>query len=152
MGRVEIITGRERRRIWPDEEKLRILEEAIIAPPFSSHGAGHPRYALSRWPALCRYLDDGSVEIDNSEPANATGPSEPANAERAIRPVELGRKNWLFAGSDRGGDRAASIQSLIESARMNGLDPEAYLREVLTRIAYYPINRIADLLPWSIAP
>ena len=63
--------------------------------------------------------------------------------------IGLGRKNWLFAGSDRGGDRAASILSLIETAKMNGLDPEAYLRDVLTRIADHPINRIGELLPWN---
>ena len=63
-------------------------------------------------------------------------------------PFALGRKNWLFAGSDRGGERAAAILSLIETAKLNGLDPEAYLRDVLTRIADHPINRINELLPW----
>jgi transposase len=73
-------------------------------------------------------------------------------AERALRVVALGRKNYLFAGSDLGGERAASIYSLIGSAKLNGMDPEAYLREVLTRIADHPVNRIADLLPWNIVP
>jgi len=89
---------------------------------------------------LTRYCDDGRLEIDNNA------------AERALRVVALGRKNYLFAGSDTGGERAASIYSLIGSAKLNGLDPEAYLREVLTRIADHPVNRIADLLPWNIAP
>lgn len=97
------------------------------------------RYALSLWNALVRYADDGHLEIDNNA------------AERALRAVALGRKNYLFAGSDAGGERAAAIYSLIGSAKLNGLDPEAYLREVLTRIADHPITRIEELLPWNIA-
>jgi transposase len=96
------------------------------------------RYTLALWDALVRYVDDGHLEIDNNA------------AERALRAVALGRKNYLFAGSDLGGERAASIYSLIGTAKLNNLDPEAYLREVLTRIADHPINRIADLLPWNI--
>jgi hypothetical protein len=95
-------------------------------------------YALGRWPALLRYCDDGLLEIDNNA------------AERALRAVALGRKNYLFAGSDAGGERAAALYSLIGSAKLNGLDPEAYLRHVLTRIADHPINRIAELLPWNV--
>jgi len=68
-----------------------------------------------------------------------------------LRAVALGRKNYLFAGSDSGGERAAAIYSLIGSAKLNGLDPEAYLRDVLPRIADHPINRIAELLPWNVA-
>jgi transposase len=97
------------------------------------------RYALSRWNALARYGDDGHIEIDNNA------------AERALRAVALGRKNYLFAGSDTGGERAAAIYSLIGSAKLNGLDPEAYLREVLSCIADHPITRIEELLPWNIA-
>ncbi len=97
------------------------------------------RYALELWPALTRYCDDGRLEIDNNA------------AERALRVVALGRKNYLFAGSDTGGERAASIYSLIGSAKLNGLDPEAYLREVLSRIADHPITRIEELLPWKVA-
>jgi transposase len=96
-------------------------------------------YALGRWPALLRYCDDGLLEIDNNA------------AERALRAVALGRKNYLFAGSDSGGERAAAIYSLVGSAKLNGVDPEAYLSCVLARIADYPVNRVAELLPWNIA-
>lgn len=96
-------------------------------------------YTLTRWRALTRYRDDGRIEIDNNA------------AERALRGVALGRGNYLFMGSDAGGERAASIYSLVETAKLNGLDPQAYLREVLARIADHPINRIDELLPWNIA-
>lgn len=83
--------------------------------------------------------DDGHLEIDNNA------------AERALRAVALGRKNYLFAGSDRGGENAAAIYSLIGTAKLNGIDPESYLRNVLSRIAEHPINRIDELLPWNLA-
>jgi hypothetical protein len=98
------------------------------------------RYALSRWRALTRYLEDGSIEIDNSA------------AERALRTVALGRKNYLFAGSDAGGERAAAIYTLLGTAKLNRFDPELYLRHVLERIGDHPINRISELLPWNLAP
>lgn len=95
------------------------------------------RYTLSRWDALARYIHDGRIEIDNNA------------AERAIRGVALGRKNYLFAGSDSGGERAAAIYSLIETCKLNDIDPEAYLRAIIARIADHPINRIVELLPWA---
>jgi len=96
------------------------------------------RYALSRWTALLRFCEDGCLEIDNNA------------AERALRAVAIGRKNYLFAGADSGGQRAAAMYSLIGSAKLNGVDPEVYLRSVLTRIADHPINRINELLPWNV--
>jgi transposase len=98
------------------------------------------RYATSRWTALTRYTTDGRLEMTNNA------------AERAIRPLALTRKNYLFAGSDSGGVRAAAMYTIIESAKMTGLDPEAYLRDVLARIADHPINRIDALLPWNWTP
>jgi transposase len=97
-------------------------------------------YALERWPALILFIDDGRVEMDNNA------------AERALRAVAVGRKNYLFAGSDAGGERAAAIYSLLGSAKLNGIDPEAYMTEVLRRIADHPINRIGELLPWNLVP
>jgi len=93
-----------------------------------------------RWNALILYCDDGRVEVDNNA------------AERALRAVALGRKNYLFAGSDAGGKRAAAIYSLIGSAKLHGIDPEAYLTSVMRRIADHPINRIEQLLPWKLTP
>ncbi|HKV23052.1 MAG TPA: IS66 family transposase [Candidatus Acidoferrum sp.] len=115
------------------------LEETLVKLSRKSDTALAVRYALGRWNALLRYVDDGRIEIDNNA------------AERALRAVALGRKNYLFAGSDCGGERAAAIYSLTGTAKLNDLDPEAYLREVLSRIADHPINRIDELLPWSIA-
>ena len=96
-------------------------------------------YTLARWTELTRYRDDGRIEIDNN------------SAERSIRPIVLGRRNYLFAGSDAGGERAANIYSLISTALLNEMDPYLYLRHLLERIAEHPINRIAELLPWNVA-
>lgn len=103
-----------------------------------SHLAQAIGYSLGRWKALTRYVDDGAIEIDNNA------------AERALRGVALGRSNYLFMDSDSGGERAAALYSLVETAKLNGLDPQAYLRDVLGRIAEHPINRIDELLPWNI--
>jgi transposase len=115
------------------------MEKALRSLSSKSETAAAIRYALSRWRALTRYTEDGLLEIDNSA------------AERALRAVALGRKNFLFAGSDNGGDRAAAMYTLIGSAKLNGLDPELYLRTVLALIADHPISHIQDLLPWNLA-
>jgi transposase len=98
------------------------------------------QYTLTRWTALGRYVEDGAIEIDNNA------------AERAIRALVLGRRNYLFAGSDAGGETAARLYSLIGTCRLNEIDPHLYLRHVLERIATHPINRIETLLPWHVAP
>jgi hypothetical protein len=114
------------------------LAAALQTVSAKSELAGAIKYALVRWPALTRYRDDGRIEIDNN------------SAERSIRPVVLGRRNYLFAGSDAGGERAACIYSLIGSALLNDHDPYLYLRQVLERIAEHPIQRIGELLPWRV--
>jgi len=120
------------------EELAGFLDASLPRLSGKSELAGAIRYARSRWEVLTRYLADGRLEISNNA------------AERAIRPLALGRKNWTFAGSDSGGERAAGMYTLIETAKLNGLDPEAYLRDVLGRIADHPINRIVELLPWNL--
>jgi transposase len=129
---------RQSRALPVVEELAAFLDASLPRLSGKSDLAAAIRYARSRWEALTRYLADGRLEISNNA------------AERAIRPLALGRKNWLFAGSDTGGERAAAMYTLIETAKLNGLDPEAYLRDVLGRIADHPINRIAELLPWNI--
>jgi transposase len=114
------------------------LETQLPRLPQSGKLAEAIRYALSRWTGLTRFLDDGRIELD-------TNP-----VERAIRPVALGRKNHLFAGSDRGARRWAIVSSLIETAKLNGVEPHAYLSDVLQRMADgYPVSRLDDLLPWN---
>jgi transposase len=97
-------------------------------------------YMLKRWPAFTRFLDDGRICLSNNA------------AERALRGIALGRKSWLFAGSDRGGQRAAAMYSIIVTAKMNDVDPQAWLADVLTRIAEHPVHRLDELLPWNWRP
>jgi len=98
------------------------------------------RYMLNRWPAFTLFLEDGRVCMSNNA------------AERGLRGVALGRKSWLFCGSDRGGRRAAAMYSLIVTCKMNGVDPQAWLADVLSRIAGHPAHRLDELLPWSWRP
>ena len=114
------------------------LERQLHRVPPRSGLAEAIRYALARWPALCRFLDDGRVDLDNNA------------VERAIRPIALGRKNHLFAGSNGGADRWAVIASLLETAKLNGVEPYAYLRDILQRLTDgFPQSRIDELLPWN---
>jgi len=127
-------------RARPLLEELRSwMEKTLRSLSAKSETAGAIRYALSRWRALTRYTDNGVLEIDNSA------------AERALRAVALGRKNFLFAGSDCGGERAAAMYTLLGTAKLNGLDPELYLRTILAQIADHPISQISELLPWNMA-
>jgi transposase len=119
-------------RAWSGETVSKIPGKSELAAAF--------RYASSRWEALSRYLDDGRLEISNNA------------AENAIRPVAIGRKNYLFAGSDAGGERAAAFYTLIQTAKLNALEPESYLRDVLATIGSHPVNRLEELLPWNLRP
>jgi transposase len=134
-----------RRRVREDAAKPRLdalklwFDEQLKLIPGRSDLAGAIRYARSRWDALTRYVDNGRLEISNNA------------AENAIRPLKLGAKNWLFLGSDAGGERAAIFYTLIRSAKLNGVQPEAYLRVVFTHTADPPIYTIDELLPWNIS-
>ncbi len=119
---------------WLKDDHVEAVEEVRNWPK-----AIH--YALERWTALVVFVEmTAAFEMDNNA------------AERALRTVAIGRKNYLFAGSDAGGERAAAIYSLLGSAKLNGIDPEAYMTAVLRRIADHPINRIEELLPWNLFP
>ena len=111
-------------------------------PPLSRHVevAKAMGYMLKRWPAFTRFLDDGRICLSNNA------------AERALRGVALGRKSWLFCGSDRGGRRAAAMYTLIGTAKLNNLDPQVWLADVLERIADQPVRRLHELLPWNWQP
>ena len=117
---------------WAEQQLARIPAKGDLANAF--------RYALTRWPSFCLFLADGRVAIDNNA------------AERALRPIGIGRRNWLFAGSDTGAETLARAMTIIETAKMNGLDPQAYLTDVIARINDHKINRINELLPWNWTP
>ncbi len=119
-------------REWAEQQLTRIPGKSELAKAF--------RYGLSRWPSFTLFLEDGRVAIDNNA------------AERAMRPIALGRKNWLFAGADTGGETLARAMTLIETAKMNGLNPEGWLADVLDRIQDHKINHIDELLPWNWKP
>jgi transposase len=114
---------------WMQQERARLSRHDDVAKAID--------YLLKRWAAFTRFLDDGRICLTNNA------------AERALRGIALGRRSWLFAGSDRGGQRAAKMYSLIITARMNDIDPQAWLADVLARIAGHPIHRLDELLPWK---
>ena len=117
---------------------FRWADEALNGLSTKGNLAKAIRYAVTRRAALTRFCDDGRLEPDNNR------------AENCLRGIALGRRNWTFAGSDKGGERAAAIYTLIETAKLNGVDPEAWLRDVLTRVADgHPVNRIAELMSWA---
>ena len=117
------------------------LETQLIPIPPRSGLADAIRYALARWRTLCRFLDDGRIELDTN------------TVERAIRPITLGRENHLFAGSDGGANRWATVCSLIATAKLNNVEPFAYLKDVLERMSNgHHMSRLDDLLPWNWRP
>ncbi len=116
-------------RAWMHEERAKLSRHSDLAKAMD--------YMLNRWDALARFLDDGRICLSNNV------------AERALRGIALGRKSWLFAGSDRGGVRAASLYSLIATAKLNDVDPQAWLADVLARIADHPVHRLDELMPWN---
>jgi transposase len=115
--------------VWMREQRARLSPGHDVAKAMN--------YMLKRWDSFTRFLDDGRICLSNNA------------AERALRGIALGRKSWMFAGSDRGGQRAAAMYSLIVSAKMNDVDPQAWLADVLARIAEHPIGRVDELLPWN---
>ena len=115
--------------IWLREQRAKLSRGNDLAKAMD--------YLLKRWPSFTRFLEDGRICLSNNA------------AERAMRGVALGRRSWLFAGSDRGGQRAAAIYSLIITAKLNDVDPQAWLADVLARIAGHPAHRIDELLPWN---
>lgn len=137
------LTSQERRRVrnersrpliialeaWLREQHAKLSRQSKVAKAIA--------YSLTRWVALTRFLDDGRLCMSNNA------------AERAIRPLAVGRHNWTFAGSDEGGRRAASIYTLIETAKLNDLDPQAWLADILARLQDHPAKRIDELLPWN---
>jgi hypothetical protein len=117
---------------WMNEERRRLSRHSELA--------GAMNYMLRRWASFARFLEDGRICLTNNA------------AERALRGLALGRKAWLFAGSDRGGQRAALLYGLIVTAKLNDVDPQAWLADVLARIADHPASRLDELLPWSWRP
>lgn len=139
-GAVSLRQSVRQRRAAPLLANLKAwLESVLMTISIKSELAKAIKYTLGHWTALTRYCDDGRIEIDNNN-----------TAERSIRPLVIGRRNYLFAGSDGGGDSAAIIYSLIGTARLNEVEPYANLRAVLELIADHPINQIDELLPWHL--
>jgi transposase len=118
--------------VWLREQRSRLSRAASVAQPID--------YMLKRWNDFARFLDDGRICLTNNA------------AERALRGFALGRKSWLFAGSERGADRAAVMATLITTAKLNDVDPQTWLADVLARINNHTIHRLDQLLPWNWRP
>jgi transposase len=116
-------------KLWAEDHLRHISGKGDLAQAF--------QYALNRWSSFCLFLDDGRVAIDNNP------------AERAMRPIGIGKKNWLFTGNDAGGETLAKAMTLIESAKPSGLNPQAYLADVLARIHHHIAPRLYEPLPWN---
>jgi transposase len=117
---------------WLRQNRTKLSAKAPVAKAID--------YMLKRWPAFTRFLDEGRICLSNNA------------AERAIRPIAVGRRNWTFAGSDAGGRRAAAMYTLIETAKVNGIDPRAWLADVLARLPDHQAQRVSELLPWNWLP
>ena len=117
-------------KAWLEQQLARVSAKSVIADAI--------RYGLSHWDGLTRFLDDGRIELDTNA------------VERGIRPIVLNRKNALFAGHDEGAENWACIASLVETCKLNGVDPQAYFTDVLTKLVnLWPASRIDELLPWA---
>jgi transposase len=114
---------------WLREQRARVSKNSETGKAID--------YSLKRWAALARFLDDGRLCMSNNA------------AERELRAVAVGRRNWTFAGSNEGGRRAAAAYTLISTAKLNGIDPQAWLADILARVLDYPAKRIGDFLPWN---
>ena len=153
MRRIDIIFDLERPLIGLPEDKRLELRKEFVKPrveelenwmrteraKLSRHNpvAKAMDYMLNRWAAFTRFLENGKICLTNNA------------AERALRCIAVGRKNWIFCGSDRGGQRAAAMYTLIATAKLNNIDPEAWLADVLRRINDHPASRLHELLPWN---
>ncbi|GHD78659.1 hypothetical protein GCM10011419_21000 [Vogesella fluminis] len=138
-ARDDSIEDRAHLRAEQAQPELQSLHDWLVAlRPGVANGSGLGKaidYTLRRWPAFARYAETGDLPIDNNP------------IENAIRPIAVGKKNWLFAGSERAGRGAAAIQSLLATAKLNGLEPLAWLKETLEKLPAWPNSRIDELLP-----
>jgi hypothetical protein len=141
QGKTLSIDARQQLRAEQSQPALNALHEWLIQTRIkTANGGGSAKaldYTLKRWPSLIRYAETGHLPIDNNP------------VENTIRPIALGKKNWLFAGSERAGQRAAAIQTLLGTAKLNGIDPAAWLRDTLEKLPAWPNSRIDELLPFA---
>ncbi len=142
QGKALSIDSRQQLRVEQSQPALKALHEWLIQTRIkTANGGGSAKaldYTLKRWPSLIRYAETGHLPIDNNP------------VENTIRPIALGKKNWLFAGSERAGQRAAAIQTLLGTAKLNGIDPAAWLRDTLEKLPTWPNSRIDELLPFAL--